>query len=156
MRTLTIVGCGDMKASTACPAAYLYLSTLFRLAREYAEVVGNDWLIMSARHGLVEPTRVLEPYDYTITGKGKDVWWALRHRIQADFAGYVLDHKDITSGRKVSGLRVIALVGKTYADILKTTGMRDIIEFPLDGLQIGERQAWLKRKRKELKQLNLF
>lgn len=147
MRTLVIVGCGEMKASVACEARDLYLSTLFRLARAYAEVAGDDWLIMSAKHGLVAPDKVLEPYDFTIVGKGKHERMALRHCVQADFAGYVMSHADIASGRKVEGLRVVALVGKVYAEILKLTGMRDILEFPLDGLQIGERQAWLKSQK---------
>lgn len=147
MRTLVIVGCGEMKASLACEARDLYQSTLFRLARAYAEAAGDDWMILSAKHGLVYPDRVLEPYEYSIIGKGKQDWWTLRHCVQADFAGYLLDHRDIASGRKVEGLRVVALVGKVYAEILKATGMRDLLEFPLEGLQIGERQAWLKSQK---------
>jgi len=147
MRTLVIVGCGEMKASLACEARDLYQSTLFRLARAYAEAAGDDWMIMSAKHGLVYPDRVLEPYEYSIIGKGKHERMALRHCVQADFAGYLLERPEIASGRKVEGLRVVGLVGKVYAEILKLTGMRDIIEFPLEGLQIGERQAWLKSQK---------
>ena len=156
MRTLVIVSCGDSKLASPAPAKDLYTSTLFKLARRYAELAGNAWLIMSSKHGLVEPDTVLEPYDYTIIGKGKDVKQTFQFCIQADWSHYIRQYPECllkpetpeNPGRyqKIGNIVVQALVGEEYADILRKTGMRDVVTFPLAGLQIGERQRWLKQE----------
>lgn len=156
MRRLVIVSCGDKKLDRPVAAKDLYVSTLFRLARRYAELAGDEWLIMSSKHGLVEPDTVLEPYDYTIIGKGKEVKLGFRNGLQADWAHYIRQHRECLAkpntpenpGRyeRVVGIEVEALVGEEYAEILRCTGMRDCVKFPLAGLQIGERQRWLKQE----------
>ncbi|GAA3813368.1 hypothetical protein GCM10022226_37620 [Sphaerisporangium flaviroseum] len=49
------------------PAEDLYVSPLFQLRRRYVERSCERWYILSALHGLVDRTTVLEPYDKTLT-----------------------------------------------------------------------------------------
>jgi hypothetical protein len=62
-----IVPCGDKKLPHAAPARDLYTGSQFRyvfpLADAAARRTGGEVFILSALHGLVEPDRVLEPYN---------------------------------------------------------------------------------------------
>jgi hypothetical protein len=63
-----LVGCVATKANEPRPARDLYISPLFRGRRTYVERTCERWFILSAKHGLVSPERVLEPYDETLRG----------------------------------------------------------------------------------------
>ena len=45
----------------------LYTSALFRHRRAHVECSCNCWFILSALHGLVDPSAILEPYDKALT-----------------------------------------------------------------------------------------
>lgn len=62
-----LVGCVKTKGPTRAPAADLYRSALFRGRRQAVESTCDRWFVLSAKHGLVDPTRRLEPYDVTLT-----------------------------------------------------------------------------------------
>lgn len=61
-----LVGCVKTKLDHAAPARELYSSPLFRGRRAYVERSCERWFILSAKHGLVEPHAVVEPYDVTL------------------------------------------------------------------------------------------
>jgi hypothetical protein len=61
--TVGLVGCAARKLQGPAPARELYVSQLFRKASAYAEATCDRWYILSAKHGLVHPDTVLEPYD---------------------------------------------------------------------------------------------
>lgn len=65
-----LVGCVKSKRGSAAPAADLYTSTLFLGRRRWVETSCTRWYILSAKHGLVAPDEILEPYDETLTTKG--------------------------------------------------------------------------------------
>ena len=67
MIDVAVVGCGAKKAETPTCASRMYTSGFFSLKREYAEAVCDDWYILSAEHGILEPDDVIEPYDTKIT-----------------------------------------------------------------------------------------
>src|SRR5437870_1912296 len=75
-----LVACSKTKADRPTTACELYRSPLFRAARAYAERSYHTWLILSARHGAVRPTSVLEPYDATLARmpSAKRQAWARR------------------------------------------------------------------------------
>ena len=62
-----LIGCVGEKGPAAVAARDLYVSTLFRLRRAYAEMLGLPWFILSAKHGLVRPGDVLAPYDIRLS-----------------------------------------------------------------------------------------
>ena len=65
---LILVGCIKSKRHRAGPARDIYTSTLWRHRREYAELHGSPWYILSAKHGLLAPDTWIEPYDLAIAG----------------------------------------------------------------------------------------
>lgn len=65
-RVLVLVGCGAEKQQGPAIARELYTGPLFRERRGYAERIeqeGGRWAIVSAKLGLVNPDRVVAPYD---------------------------------------------------------------------------------------------
>lgn len=64
-----LLGCVKKKRATPAPARDLYVSPLWRARREYAEASGRPWFVLSALHGLVDPTRQLEPYDLALNDR---------------------------------------------------------------------------------------
>jgi len=47
----------------------LYTSPLFRGRRAYVDRTCQRWFILSAKHGLLEPDDLIEPYDVTLTAQ---------------------------------------------------------------------------------------
>lgn len=66
-----LVGCGKEKTSKKAPARNLYLSNRFNIAMGLADCHFDFEYIISAKHGLVEPDRVLSPYEYSIDNLDK-------------------------------------------------------------------------------------
>jgi len=62
-----IVGCGSAKREHAAPAKDLYTSSYFALKRQFAEEYCDQWYVFSAKHGLVAPDTVLDPYDASLS-----------------------------------------------------------------------------------------
>lgn len=68
MRQIVLVGCSKLKEKKSCTAQEMYsVSTFFRLCRAYAEQMGDEWFILSAKYGLVFPEQEIAPYDETLT-----------------------------------------------------------------------------------------
>jgi hypothetical protein len=138
-RRAILVSCAATKLDRSAPAADLYTSPLFRVARCYAEASGHPWFILSARHGLVEPTTILEPYDTKLSDLKPDERSAWANRVT--YALYL---------RGFGGWGVFEIhAGDAYArplrDALAPIAL-DIIE-PLDGLGIGQRLHWYAARR---------
>lgn len=132
---IVLVGCGKAKSAHAAPARDLYTSPLFHLARSYAELNADRWFVLSAKHGLVEPSAVLEPYDLELcelVAEDKRAW---AYRVAAELREVVR-----------SGDEVILLAGVEYAAGPKLVEGVRLVE-PLAGLQIGERLRWLSSAR---------
>lgn len=61
---MILIQCTKSKRDEPAKAKDLYdESDYFVAMRDYAEATGEDWYILSAKHGLVDPETVLEPYD---------------------------------------------------------------------------------------------
>lgn len=99
---LAVVACGAAKLNRAAPAAELYTGSYFRAALAAARAMaGPRVLILSARHGLLDPSTVLDPYEQRIDQPGAISAAELRHQAAA------LD---------VRGARVVhVLAGRAYA-----------------------------------------
>jgi hypothetical protein len=64
-----LVGCVKAKRASPAPAAALSTSPLFAGRRHYAEATCDRWFILSARHGLLGPDQVIEPYDESLVDR---------------------------------------------------------------------------------------
>lgn len=133
-----LVACSKTKHRGPCEARLLYNSPLFKKSRALAEASGSPWLILSAKHGLVHPNRVLQSYDESL-----DDLDAKDRRIWAKNVLSQLEHiAEITPSTKFVGL-----AGSLYLDPLRVEGL-EVLDV-LAGQQIGERlhslTAWLNR-----------
>jgi hypothetical protein len=99
---VVLVQCVSTKRDGEHEARDLYDSRLWRAQREYAEATGDRWYIMSAEHGLVEPTERLENYDTFIGDVDTDEW--------AESVG------DALSSRLFGDETVVLTAGAKYAD----------------------------------------
>lgn len=67
-----LISCCKKKLDHAAPAQDLYQSPLFKLSKQWiTKRTGEhgrcqEWAILSAKHGLVMPDQVLEPYDFSM------------------------------------------------------------------------------------------
>ena len=135
MTDATLISCTNAKRDRAAPARELYdESGYFRDMRAYAEARHGPWFILSAKHGLVEPSEVLEPYDAVGLA---DIQ---AEEIAESLSDKMIDAVHITAGKRYTG---------PLTPALEAYGI-DVVEV-CRGKQIGERRAWLQRRTKELR-----
>lgn len=130
MRRVALVGCGRAKRRTPALAKDLYTGGLFKATRRWAEANTDSWLILSAKHGLLEPGQVVAPYNLflgMLTKAEQRIWGG---RVRAQLAA-VLQPGD----------EVVFLAGQLYRQVLG--GITYPVEEPLAGLGIGQRLHWL-------------
>jgi hypothetical protein len=142
-KPLVLVACCGPKLDHAAEARDIYVSDLFKKARAFAERQGGDWLILSAKHGVIDPTRVIEPYDQRppTTRAGK-------RQFAHHLALQLVDHRD---------REIIVLAGEDYCgwihaeDVAPSVDGRpglspafSRVRRPLKGMGIGQQKAWLK------------
>lgn len=60
---IVVIACGFRKAPEPTRARDLYTGPTFHLARAAAERDGRRWMIVSARHGLLDPDSIVAPYE---------------------------------------------------------------------------------------------
>jgi hypothetical protein len=130
-----LVGCVKLKRDHAAPAADLYTSALFAGRRRWVAQTCDRWFILSAKHGLVTPEQVLEPYDQTLTAKSRSERRAWTQSVIADLDSQIADLSrhtfEIHAGAAYwdFGLR----------DDLVRAGAR--VEIPTEHLRQGEQLA---------------
>jgi hypothetical protein len=131
------VSCVRRKADKASPAQDLYTSPWFRKAREFASSSFGKWYILSAKHGLVKPERVLAPYEATLK--------RMPVKERKEWAQRVL--RQIV---QVAGSRdqLTVLAGTRYREhlvpLLRAHGLT--VRVPMKGKAIGSQLQWLARK----------
>lgn len=146
---VVLVGCGSKKGTAPARARDLYKGSLFVAGMAHADrlVAANPgarvW-ILSAKHGLLDPEQVIEPYDKKLTQKREIEAWGDRA-----FRALRRDHGDL--------VRVVILAGGTYADPIAYEALlwdrwphgkgKIVVEKPLDGMTVGARLAWFKAQR---------
>lgn len=152
VRVVALVGCGRAKLPHAAPAKYLYTGPLFQAARAWVEVTYSEWWILSARHGLVHPERVLEPYDATLNTlpeaeRRQWAWDTFGQIVMERTAGHFPD----SAGDLLLAPIIVVLAGNHYRRYLipdlRAAGYQ--VHVPLAGLGIGQQIAWLKARREE-------
>jgi hypothetical protein len=127
-----LVSCSKSKLDHAAPARELYSpSYVFARSVRYVESRCDEWLILSAKHGLVDPSTVLEPYDETLSGarKARREEWAagVRKALRARY-----------EGRPV---KFVLMAGRAYSGAVEGLGAE--VEEPLKGMGTGFRRQWL-------------
>jgi hypothetical protein len=65
-RTVVLISCSKKKKQTKDAASDLYTSPRFRLSRNLADHLKLQYFVVSAKHGLLAPTEMIEPYDSSL------------------------------------------------------------------------------------------
>jgi hypothetical protein len=101
-KRIGLVGCVKEKRLTAAAARDLYTSPLFAGRRRAVERSCDEWFVLSALHGLVDPSQRLDPYDVTLNSMGLDArrQWATRvvHSLQERLGSLEGHHFELHAG----------------------------------------------------------
>jgi len=137
-RRVGLVGCVKEKAAQPLPAKDLYVSTLFRGRRGFVERSCDQWWILSAAHGLINPDAVVAPYDVTLKDAGRS-----ERRIWTQSVLAAIDHQvglsrgDVVEIHAGSEYRDFGLV-----DGLEARGCEIVV--PTEGMKIGRQLQFYK------------
>jgi hypothetical protein len=139
-REVGLVSCVKTKRDEPAAPKDLYTSSYFEKMRAYAEQFHDDWWILSAKHGLIDPDGdPIEPYDETLSGA--------RVATKREWSERVADQLD-EQGLLSEDVTLAFHAGKDYygelLPLIEDSGVAT--EIPTKGLAIGEKQAWYKER----------
>lgn len=131
MNRIGLVSCASTKLSRPAPARELYTSPLFRKASAYAELTCESWYILSAKHGLLHPDEVVEPYDVNLATTSPALHrWA--DGVRRQLATELADTPQVV---------LVTLAGARYQTVLRPCQWP--FQIPMKGLGIGQQLGWL-------------
>ena len=129
-----LISCSKSKGSHPDLARNIYDSPMFGKSMMVAEGWGAPFSILSAKYGLLDPNKVIEPYDLTLKGQSK--------QFKAEWAARVDDQlrKSIDPNK-----RLIVLAGDDYYAPLIDASAAQPLNFsaPMRGLSLGNRLVFL-------------
>lgn len=81
-----VVSCGSAKLQEAAPARDLYCGRFFRVCSRFVEQRSDLWIILSAKHGVLDPDKIIDPYDLSLRKMTNDRYrfWQLETRRQIE------------------------------------------------------------------------
>jgi len=109
-KVLVITGCTKEKlgcdASVKAPADKMYQGRLFKTVRKYCESLGFDYVIVSAKYGLIHPDDVIEGYEKVLRTKEdvKNIQPGVEMKLRPLLKNYD---------------RIVVIAGKRYREVLK-------------------------------------
>lgn len=134
-----LVGCVKSKRTSPAPARDLYVSALFRGQRAFVEKSCDEWFVLSAEHGLVDPDSVLAPYEKTLkdasTRERRD--WS--NRVLASIDSRFPDLHPIVFEMHAG----VAYLGFGLVEGILARGGQ--VENPVEGLSLGRRLSFYKK-----------
>ncbi len=136
-KAIALVSCVSAKRSHAAPAGDLYTSALFEKAKRYAMSNAGSWYVLSAKHGLLAPHTVVEPYEMTLNDMPSRERREWARKVTAQLERVV-----------APGDTVLFLAGAKYREgLMPPLRARDVeVVVPMAGMRIGEQLAWLTRQ----------
>jgi hypothetical protein len=135
VRKIVLISCVKSKLGLPDQAKDLYISTLFKSNLAYAKSLKPDAIyILSAKYGLLELDRVINPYDLILNKMSKSEKKAWAKRVLADLSQKAALQKD----------QFIFLAGINYRKYL-VPALKNV-DVPLEGLAFGQQLQELKRR----------
>lgn len=139
--TYAFVGCGASKKDGRHEASDLYVSPYFKKKAWFAAELCEEWVIVSGKHGLIEPEEEVREYDTEISDVEVDRWLdeiaaPLKNYLEGVQEVWVLIGEAYLSAEDASGRRL--------EHVLTTAAGDATVRYPFrqtDG--IGEQQRWL-------------
>lgn len=150
---IALVGCGsakqDLDDGETVPAKDLYTSPYFSLKREYAEECCDEWKILSAKHGLLDPETEIESYDASLNPRSDSYIGDYEAGVWAVETAQSLS---VWTSFKIPYTHYVVLAGEDYVGhrhIEDELDRRQHVAFPFrrDDLGgIGDQQGWLREE----------
>lgn len=140
MPEIGLVSCVKTKRDEPATPKDLYTSDYFEKMRAYGERYHDDWWILSAKHGLLDPDgEPIEPYNKTLSGAR-----VATKREWAEQVAEQLDGQELLS----ENVTLVFHAGKDYyEELLPHIKDRTVsVEIPTESLYIGEKKAWYKER----------
>lgn len=140
MTRVGLVACSAKKLTVPAPARELYRSPLFRKSRAWVEANCDCWYILSAKHGLLNPDKWIEPYDLrlgSVGGPDVDEW-------AAGVGKQLAIESLFTWAPQPIGLDVLG--GRLYQRVLDHVPFVCWWNVPMEGMGIGQQLQWLTRQ----------
>lgn len=132
-KKIVLISCVSQKLPHKAKARDLYVSTLFKLNLKYANSLRpTEIYVLSAKHGLLELAREIEPYEQTLNN--------MRDSEIKEWANNVL--QQLRSIASLEKAEFIFLAGDKYRKYLLPHIKNAVV--PLQGLRIGEQLQRLK------------
>lgn len=133
-KRIGLVSCVKRKLAVPAHAEQLYTSTLFKKSREWAITNCDEWYVLSAKYGLVRPSKRVEPYEKTMKEMSTSarLQWAGRVYRMMGRAGLLRE-----------GVIFIWLAGRDYKKELSELLKKYQQEDPMEHRRMGERLRWL-------------
>jgi len=141
---LFLITCGSKKSPYTKPARELYQGGLFLAIRDWVEASGYPYYILSAKHHLVPPLKMLKPYEESLVsanprGRGE---WTQEVLKQWDRLAPANDEVHIMAGKAYYQFLAPELERRGY-----------IVKLPLAHLGIGKQISWCKKNMPQSKGL---
>lgn len=131
-----LVGCVKSKRIVPESAQNLYTSALFRGRRQYVEGSCDRWFVLSAKHGLVDPLEVIEPYDVALSKQSASYRSVWSRNVLRQLQNQIGD---------ISGLTFEFHAGASYRNSGLSQGLLAMgasVEVPTSGYRLGEHLAF--------------
>ncbi len=135
MARICLVGESKTQRKTRTRADQLFTGTHFVRQRTYAQTRADQWFILSARYGLLEPGRGVDPYErvFSDLSSAEQFQWA-QNLMQSMSRLHITSHDTL-----------VILAKKSYQDrllpIFKSRSY--VIELPLAGMSAVQQLRWL-------------
>lgn len=140
--TIVLVNCGGQKANEPVPAKDLYTSGYFTVKRLYAEDHGDRWAILSAKHHLLDPDRVTDPYEKTMDDVDDEQW---ADRVMVGLRDLVDEVLEANPEADETDIEIRVVATKDYYEPLRPrlqpTPWTDT--YPLEGMGLFDQMEWL-------------
>ncbi|MGW8178177.1 MAG: DUF6884 domain-containing protein [bacterium] len=81
-----LIACCKQKLDYPTQAQYLYQSPMFKMSMAWIRKRCDEWAILSAKHGVVLPDQVLDPYDLKLSDLDRleQAKWAMKVQMQLE------------------------------------------------------------------------
>lgn len=133
---IALVGCCKTKLSYTCEAKNMYCSSLFKKTKKLIELNSLNWFILSAKYGLIENNKIIDPYDSSLKS------FSLNELKKWSFDVY----QEIKN-RKLNNL--IFYCGSKYHNnyLIELLNNNNICyRIPMKGLSLGQRLSYLNKE----------
>jgi hypothetical protein len=126
---IALVSCTKLKQTYSCSAREMYIpSTLYSKAIKYIEQRDYDnWLILSAKYGLLQQGKMIDPYDLTLNNMKSNEIKEWSEKVLCDIIKLKLSQIDFYCGDKYR---------KYLIPLLEQRNIK--CNIPLKGKGIGE------------------